>query len=99
MAIVVQEERQNTTGILYILGWVIFGIIILIGIYYVFFKNPELYEKTVSTISKNKIEDVVQIGSNIDLNSIMENSTFKSLKNYIEIPQNVTSGKSNPFAQ
>jgi hypothetical protein len=99
MAIVVQEERQNTTGILYILGWVIFGIIILIGIYYVFFKNPELYEKTVSTISKNKIEDVVQIGSNINLNSIMENSTFKSLKNYIEIPQNVTSGKSNPFAQ
>jgi|YNPMSStandDraft_1061717.scaffolds.fasta_scaffold07622_3 hypothetical protein len=99
MAIVVQEERQNTTGILYILGWIIFGIIILIGIYYVFFKNPELYEKTVSTISKNKIEDVVQIGSNIDLNSIMENSTFKSLKNYIEIPQNVTSGKSNPFAQ
>jgi len=98
MAIVIQEERQNTVGILYILGWVILGIIILVGIYYVFFKKPELYEKTVSTISKNKIEEVVQIGSNIDL-TIMENSTFKSLKNYIEIPQNVTSGKSNPFAQ
>jgi hypothetical protein len=99
MAIVIQEERQNTVGILYILGWVILGIIILVGIYYVFFKKPELYEKTISTISKNKIEDVVRIGSNIDLNAITENATFQSLKNYVEIPQNVTSGKKNPFAE
>lgn len=97
MAIIVQEEKQSSIGILYILGWVIFGIIILVGIYYVFFKKPEIYEAAVSFKSNENINQVVQIGSNTSFDSIVENPVFKSLKNYIDIPQNISTGKENPF--
>ena len=97
MAIIVQEEKQSSIGILYILGWVIFGIIILVGIYYVFFKKPEIYEAAVSLKSNENINQVVQIGSNTSFDSIIENPVFKSLKNYIDIPQNISTGKENPF--
>jgi hypothetical protein len=98
MAIIVQEEKQTGVGLLYILGWFIFGIIILIGIYYVFFKKPEIYEAAISLKGNENINRVVEIGSNTNFDSIIENPVFKSLKNYIDIPQNISSGKDNPFS-
>ena len=97
MAIIVQEEKQTGVGLLYILGWIIFGIIILISIYYVFFKKPEIYEAAIPLKGNENINQVVQIGSNTSFNSIAENPVFKSLKNYIDIPQNIYTGKENPF--
>lgn len=97
MAIVVQEEKQSSIGILYILGWIIFGIIILVGIYYVFFKRPEIYEAAVPLKNNENINQVVKIGSDTSFDSIIENPVFKSLKNYIDIPQNISTGKENPF--
>ncbi|MGB9609170.1 MAG: hypothetical protein ACPL3E_02220 [Minisyncoccia bacterium] len=94
MAIIVQEEKQSGLGILYILIWLVLIIGILVGLYYVFFKKPELYESIVP-LNKSNINDIISIKSSIDLNAVM--LMTQSLKNYIDIPSNIPSGKENPF--
>jgi len=98
MAIIVQEEKQTSVGLLYILGWIIFGIIIIVGIYYVFFKNPEIYEAAIPLKGNENINQVVEISSHTSFESIAENPVLRSLKNYIDIPQNIYTGKENPFS-
>jgi uncharacterized membrane protein YjfL (UPF0719 family) len=97
MAIIVEEEKQNSSAILYILIWGVLILAILIGVYYVFFKKPELYESAVSITNINtNIDGVINAKSRIDLNSVLQMT--ESLKNYIDIPQNISTGKENPFS-
>ncbi|GIW65308.1 MAG: hypothetical protein KatS3mg093_287 [Candidatus Parcubacteria bacterium] len=97
MAIVVEEEKQNNANILYILIWGVLILAILIGVYYVFFKKPELYESTLSlNKTETNINEVINAKSYVDLNIVLKMT--ESLKNYIDIPQNISTGKENPFS-
>jgi uncharacterized membrane protein YukC len=97
MAIIVEEKKQSSLSILYIGIWAILIIFVIIGFYYVFFKNPEIYEKLSSSSSSDQINQIVNLSSNVDFNSVIQNKTFQSLKSYIDIPQDIPSGKENPF--
>lgn len=98
MAIVIEQQKQSKISIFYILGWIIFIFIVIVGIYYVFFKKPEIYEKVTEqyfTSQDKNFEELIKIKSSLDIASTLE--SIKQLKQYITIPQNIPSGKENPF--
>ncbi len=98
MAIVVEGKKQNNfQTLLYIIAWIILIIIILVGFYYIFFANPEIYEKVTSSSESQNINELINLSSNIDLNALIQNKTFQSLKSYVDIPQDIKSGRENPF--
>lgn len=98
MAIVIEQQKQSKISTFYILGWIIFIFIVIVGIYYVFFKKPEIYEKVIEQhfVSQDKnFEELIKIKSSLDIASTLE--SIEQLKQYITIPQNIPSGKDNPF--
>lgn len=98
MAIIVEQQKQSKISIFYILGWIIFIFIVMIGIYYVFFEKPEIYEKVTEqnlAPQDKDIEELIKIKSKIDTVSPLEG--INKLKQYITIPQDIPSGKENPF--
>lgn len=98
MAIVVEGKKQNNfQALLYIIAWLILIIIILFGFYYIFFAKPEFYEKITQSSEPQNINEIINLSSNIDLDSLIQSNTFQSLKSYVDIPQDIKSGKENPF--
>ncbi len=98
MAIVVEKEKQSGLQILYVVCWIILVIAVLVGTYYVFFKRPEIYEAAIPLQKTAEINEIVSISSSIDLNSIIQNPIFQSLKLYVDIPTNIPAGRNNPFS-
>lgn len=95
MAIVVEEDRSRTGGLIVVLVWlVIFGVIAA-GTYYVFFKKPELIELKVPAT----FEDTARL-SKITLTpeEIVNNPVFSVLKPYVSLPEPAAVGRENPFA-
>lgn len=96
MAIIIEEQKQNKIPIFYILGWIIFILFIIIGIYYIFFKKPEIYiQITTQPPFQKNIENLVKINSLVDWRATLEK--MQQFKEYIVIPQNIPAGKENPF--
>lgn len=97
MAIVVEEQRQSKIPIFYILGWMIFLLFVIIGIYYVFFKKPEVYIQITSgkTTSPKNMENLTKINSLVDWRATFQK--ISQFKEYVAIPQNIPAGKEDPF--
>ncbi len=93
MAIII-EEKTNGNGLVNFISWLVILAIIGAGVYYIFFKQPEFVEFTVSTSFKN-IQQLSQISINSD--QLTNNEQFKSLKPYITIPSPQNIGRTNPF--
>ncbi len=93
MAIVI-EEKRNSSGIINFLIWLVILGIIGASVYYIFFKNPELVEFTAAPSFK----DVQQL-SKITLNpgDSINNPAFQALKQYITVTTPENPGRSNPF--
>ena len=93
MAIII-EEKTNRNGLVNFISWI--GILAIIGasVYYIFFKQPEFVEFTVSASFKN-IQQLSQISINSD--QLTNNQQFQSLKQYVTIPQPQNVGRTNPF--
>ena len=91
MAIII-EEKTNGNGIMNFIAWI--GILAIIGasVYYIFFKQPEFVEFTVSASFKN-IQQLSQINSD----QLTNNQQFQSLKQYITIPSPQNVGRADPF--
>lgn len=91
---IIFEEKTNKSSILNFLVWVAVLAIVAAGVYYVFFKKPELAEFTSSASFKN-----IQQLSKITINSteLLNNPRFNSLKKYITVSPLQTTGKTNPF--
>ncbi|MCS6789093.1 MAG: Wzz/FepE/Etk N-terminal domain-containing protein [Patescibacteria group bacterium] len=97
MAIVIEENKEKgLSNLLYIVIWIVLILGILIGLYYVFFKKPEIYESTLPIDNtNNELNSVLEVKSRIDLNRVIQMT--QSFKNYIDIPKNFIKGKENPF--
>lgn len=97
MAIVIEENKEKgLSNLLYIVIWIVLILGILIGLYYVFFKKPEIYESTFPIDNtNNELNNILQVKSRVDLNRVIQMT--QSFKNYIDIPKNFIKGKENPF--
>lgn len=98
MAIVIQENKQGFSNVLYIGVWALLILGVMIGIYYVFFKKPEIYESALNSANLNNnqnINNILKAKSSIDINNIIQRT--QSLKSYINIQTNFKTGKENPF--
>lgn len=93
MAILVEEKKEDS-GIFNIVVWVVILTIILAAVYYIFFKQPQLVEFTVSPSFQN-IQQLSQI--NIGSDKLVNNTTFQTLKQYITVAQPENIGRPNPF--
>jgi hypothetical protein len=96
MAIIVEEEKKRS-NLLGIAGWVVFLGIALASIYYIFFTAPALVPIEASG-SLSIIAPIVT--ANIDPQSVVNGTQFKSLQSTITVPtpQSPNSvGRSDPF--
>ena len=93
MAIIVEEEK-NKIGFGALFAWLVTLAVIGFIVYYIFFQKPE----SIELVPPSSLKDAVQL-SKIDLNpeDILDNPQFKSLKQYIPLPQSGNAGRSNPF--
>lgn len=93
MAIFV-EEKSDSSVIINMVIWIAILAIISAGIYYIFFKQPQLVEFTASQSFKN-IQQLSKISINSD--KLINNQAFQTLKPYITVAQPDNLGKDNPF--
>jgi len=95
MAIIVEEERKKTNWFFFILVLSLAAILIALT-YYMFFAPVPLIEKVIS----QNMESIQQL-STIKLNSesVVNNSKFQILRQYINPVQGGTPGKSDLFAR
>jgi hypothetical protein len=95
MAIVIEEEKQSSSGAwVAVLMWVIFIVALAAGFYYVFVKKQEL----IPIATPAEFKDTEQI-SKLPLNpsKVLQNPQFQSLKIHVnENPVGIT-GRANPF--
>ena len=94
MAIIVEQEKKpvNWVGII---GGAVVIVIIFIGTYYLFFKQPSLIEVVVPS----SLEPLNQISKvqPLDPTAVINSPSFKALKDYtVTLPPAVI-GRSNPF--
>jgi len=94
MAIVIEEEKGGVSFGL-ILGWVVILGIIVIAVYYIFFKSPELLDSTL-----NSGIDIGPIGNIVDVDpqAIIRDPGFSARHELIAQPTAGTTGRANPFA-
>lgn len=93
MAIIIEQEKRK-------INWFALSVIVLViaviivGIYYLFFTDTPFVERVVPA-NLQSIEEL----SNIDLKpeTIINNSNFQVLKQYINPIELEEAGKANPF--
>ena len=93
MAIVVEEE-QNKGSIMGVLMWSIIVIAVLLAVYYIFFKKPEIVERATPARFAN-IEQLLK--ERIEPDEVLGNPRFKSLQPYIAPLAPQGGGRDNPF--
>ena len=93
MAIIIEEEKKSGSWI-GIAGTVIVVVIVFIGGYYLFFKQPELIEVVVP----DQLNVLTQLsGAKIDPQAVVGSPTFKSLRDYSQPLETPPKGRANPF--
>ncbi len=92
MAIVVEEERDKG-GVIVLIGWLVVIITIILAVYLIFFKNPEIVE-TVGPASFRQTAQVAQIEPNTD---IFKNPAFTTRDTYVPPLQAGSFGRTSPF--
>lgn len=88
------EEKGNNNALIDFLVWIAILIIIGSGIYYIFFKKPELIQFTASSSFK----DVQQLSKiNISSDQLINSPQFQALKQHITAVEPKDIGRTNPF--
>jgi len=96
MAIVVEEERDRG-GVLVLIGWLVVIITIILAVYLIFFKNPEIIE-SVGPSSFRQTAQIANIKEQIKINTkVFENPAFTTRQPYVPSPGEGVVGKNNPF--
>lgn len=94
MAIVVEDERRSSVNVLGLTVWIVILLIVGMGVYYLFFKRPEI----IPINTPANLENAESL-ANIDLNpeEVLGDPVFRQLRSEVPplSPQNV--GKTNPF--
>ncbi len=94
MAIIVQEEKKpiNWFNLIII---AVFVVVLFLGMYFVFFKKPELVEVVVPT----KLQNLGQISqAQLDPGSTIDTLNKYFSKNFSQTVTIPTPGRANPFA-
>lgn len=95
MAIVVEEEKDRG-GIIVLIGWLVVILTIVLAVYLIFFKNPEIVEN-VAPASFRQTAQVAQIDLKVDVFRNPAFTTRQSIGRSIQAPGEGTVGKRNPF--
>lgn len=93
MAIVVEQEKKSTNWF-YILTGVLMAVLLLVAAYYLFFAKPEIINIVVPT----RLDTSVLSEIRFDPQSVINESTFRSLRPYGTEPTPGEVGRTNPFA-
>ena len=94
MAIVIEEERKSSSGLITILIWIVIFGVIAAAVYYIFFTKPQLVEISVPA----NFENTDQLSKvKLTPEDIINNPDFVALKPYITLPPAEKLGRANPF--
>lgn len=95
MAIIIEEERKQTNWIS-IAAIAVIVVVVFVGAYYLFFKQPQLIE----VVTPKQLEEINKIsGLSFNPDTVVGSPIFKSLRQYgspVVPPE--TTGRTNPFA-
>lgn len=94
MAIVIEEEKSGNGASFAVIFWILILVVILVGLYYVFFKKPELIQ-IAPPADLSKTVDLSKIELNPE--QVINNPNFKDLKNFITPSEPKDFGRTNPF--
>src|SRR3989344_3072701 len=94
MAIIIEEEKKQYSHLSSMIVWVTVVAIILLAVYYVFFKRPDIIEISAPADFK-EIEGILEIG--VAPEEVVQSPAFQGLKLYTSPLVPSTQGKSNPF--
>ncbi len=95
MAIVVESER-NRLGILAFITWAAVLAVIVIAVYYIFFKSPEgIVGETPENFTNT--QDLAKEIDNLNAEATVSSPGFKGRTEYITPPTPGASGRENPF--
>ncbi len=98
MAIIVEEEKKKSGNGLASFGWLLIGVILLVGAYFVFFAAPP--ETSIAQPPKEfaQITSLSQIS--VSPQDVLSSSQFQGLKQHVAQPATSSPaavGRSNPF--
>jgi len=94
MAILVESEKKSSNWVVTISILVVF-VVILAGVYYVFFQTPTLIE-VVTPRPLQGLSGLAQV-SGFKPEEVVNSAAFKSLRSYAEDIVAPTLGRDNPF--
>ena len=94
MAIIIEEERKQYSRLLSGVVWITVGVILLLAVYYVFFKRPDIIEIS-GPADFEEIEGLLEI--RIAPEEVVQSPAFQGLKLYASPLAPSTQGKTNPF--
>jgi len=94
MAIVIEEERAHVGSPINVIIWIVMLAIVAVGMYYLFFTQPELVEY-VAPASFQGTEQIAR--AQIDPSGILNDSRFRDLRQYVTLPDETNFGRVNPF--
>lgn len=93
MAIIIEEERTST-GTYGFLMWIAVLLILGTGLYYLFFKQPDLVEVVTPGNFKNT-QEISKI--TLDPSVVVSNPHFQALKQRVSPTASPVPGRANPF--
>lgn len=95
MAIIIEEEQKQTNWVNIAIAAVIV-VVLFLGAYFLFFKQPQLIE----VVTPKQLQEINKLSSvSFDPEAVVSSPIFKSLRQYgapVTPPQ--TTGRTNPFA-
>ncbi len=92
MALVIEGRKKS--GIVGFLIWLVLLLVLGAGLYYIFFKQPDLIPITPPA----GLETGQQISRlKLDPESVTRDPKFENLRTYHNIPEATTPGRDNPF--
>lgn len=93
MAIVLEEEKKRTNWVA-ILTVAVIVIVLFVGSYFLFFKQPQLIE----VVAPKSLQDLGKLSQlSFDPSGVINDPTLKLLRQYGSNISPVTPGRSNPF--
>ena len=95
MAIVVEEEKDRG-GVVVLIGWLVVIVTIILAVYLIFFRNPQIIEK-VGPAGFRETAQVAKINPRIDVFQDPAFTVRQEQGRYVPSPGEGTVGKSSPF--
>ena len=95
MAIIIEGEK-NSIGPIPLLTWASVIVIIVVAVYYIFFKSPEGVVGDVPSEFKNT-QDLAEGIKHLNAEQTISSPGFSARSQYVVPPRAETSGRPNPF--